>query len=59
MKRALKRLGLGFVGLVVVLVVVGLFVPRQWKVEKSIVITSVNRDGWLACASGRMSLAPM
>ncbi|MFY0527484.1 SRPBCC family protein [Archangium gephyra] len=40
MKRALKRLGLGFVGLVVVLTVVGLFLPRQWKVERSIVINA-------------------
>lgn len=40
MKRALKRLGLGLVGLGVVLTVVGLFLPRQWKVERSIVINA-------------------
>jgi Polyketide cyclase / dehydrase and lipid transport len=38
MKRVLKIVGLGFVGLVVVLTVVGLLLPRQWKVERSVVI---------------------
>lgn len=36
--RVLKMLGLGFLGLVAVLVVVGLFLPRQWRVERSVVV---------------------
>jgi hypothetical protein len=38
MKRVLKIVGLGFLGLVAVLVVVGLFLPRQWHVERTVVI---------------------
>ena len=38
MKRVLVRLGLGLLALVVVLAVVGLFLPRQWHVERSVVI---------------------
>jgi hypothetical protein len=38
MKRVLKIVGLGLVGLVAVLVVVGLFLPRQWHVERTVVI---------------------
>ncbi len=40
MKRALKFVGLGLVGLVVVVTVVGLLLPRQWHVEQSIVINA-------------------
>ena len=40
MTRVLKRVGLGLVGLVGVLTVVGLLLPRQWRVERSIVINA-------------------
>jgi hypothetical protein len=40
MKRVLKIVGLGVVGLVAVLVVVGLFLPRQWHVERTAVINA-------------------
>jgi hypothetical protein len=36
--RVLKILGLGLLGLIAVLVVVGLFLPRQWHVERTVVI---------------------
>lgn len=38
MKKTLKRVGLGLLGVVVLLVIVGLFLPRQWRVERSIVV---------------------
>ncbi|WNG51698.1 SRPBCC family protein [Archangium minus] len=40
MKRVLMRMGLVLVALVGVLVVVGLFLPRQWHVERSVVINA-------------------
>jgi hypothetical protein len=40
MKRVLKVVGLGLVGLVAVLVGVGLFLPRTWHVERSVVINA-------------------
>jgi hypothetical protein len=40
MKRVLKIAGLGFAALVVVLGVVGLFLPRQWHVEQVVVINA-------------------
>jgi hypothetical protein len=40
MKRVLKRVGLGLVALVVVLAAVGVFLPRQWHVERSVVISA-------------------
>lgn len=40
MMRVLKIGGLGLVGLVAVLVVVGLFLPRQWHVEQTVVINA-------------------
>jgi hypothetical protein len=40
MKRVLKIGGLGLGGLVVALVVVGLFLPRQWHVEQTVVINA-------------------
>ncbi len=40
MMRVLKIGGLGLGGLVVVLVVVGLFLPRQWHVERTVVINA-------------------
>ena len=40
MKRVLKVVGLGLVGLVAVLVAVGLFLPRTWHVETSVVINA-------------------
>jgi hypothetical protein len=44
MKRFLKVAGLGLVGLVGVLTVVGLFLPRQWHVERSVVINAAPED---------------
>jgi Polyketide cyclase / dehydrase and lipid transport len=38
MKKALKLAALGLLGVVVLLVLVGLFLPRQWRVERAIVI---------------------
>jgi hypothetical protein len=38
MKRVLKAVGLGLMALVGLLVVVGLFLPRQWRVERSVAI---------------------
>ncbi|MBN1203933.1 MAG: SRPBCC family protein [Myxococcaceae bacterium] len=38
MKRVLKIVGLGLVALVAVFVVVGLFLPRQWRVEQTLLI---------------------
>lgn len=40
MKRFLKVAGLGLGGLVVVVTVVGLFLTRQWHVERSVVINA-------------------
>ncbi|HYO53697.1 SRPBCC family protein [Archangium sp.] len=40
MKRVLKVAGLGLVGLVAVLFGVGLFLPRQWHVERSVLINA-------------------
>lgn len=40
MKKILKYIGMGFGGLVVLLVVVGLFLPREWSVERSVVINA-------------------
>ena len=40
MKRVLKIVGLGLGGLVAALVVVGLFLPRQWNVEETVVINA-------------------
>lgn len=40
MKRILKLGGLGLVALVAVLAVVGLFLPRQWHVERTLVINA-------------------
>jgi hypothetical protein len=40
MKRFLKRAGLGLVGLVAVLSGVGLVLPREWRVERSVVINA-------------------
>jgi hypothetical protein len=40
MKRVLKALGLGLVVLVGLFVAVGLFLPRQWHVERSVVISA-------------------
>ena len=39
--RVLKMLGLGLLGLIAVLVVVGLFLPRQWHVERTVVIKEI------------------
>jgi hypothetical protein len=38
MKRVLKIVGLGVAALVAVFVVVGIFLPRQWRVEQTLVI---------------------
>ncbi|WP_157774986.1 hypothetical protein [Melittangium boletus] len=38
MKKIMKRGALGLVGLVAVLVGVGLVLPRQWHVERSVLI---------------------
>lgn len=40
MKRVLKIGGLGLGGLVAAVVVVGLFLPRQWHVEQTVVINA-------------------
>jgi hypothetical protein len=40
MKRFLKFAGLGLVAMVTGLTVVGLFLPRQWHVERSVVINA-------------------
>jgi polyketide cyclase/dehydrase/lipid transport protein len=40
MKRVLKRVGLGLVALGVVLAAVGVFLPRQWHVERTVVISA-------------------
>ncbi|PTL79546.1 SRPBCC family protein [Vitiosangium sp. GDMCC 1.1324] len=44
MKRVLKRVGLGLVALVLVLVAVGLFLPRQWRVQRSVVINATPQQ---------------
>lgn len=40
MKRVVKIVGLGLVGLVVVLGVVGIFLPRQWHVEQTVLVNA-------------------
>src|SRR5688572_14419408 len=40
MKRVLKIVGLGFAALMAVLVVVGLFLPRQWRVEQVVLVNA-------------------
>lgn len=40
MKSVLKKVGLGLVGLVGVLAAVGLVLPREWRVERSVVINA-------------------
>jgi len=40
MKRVLKIAGLGLVALVAVLVVVGIFLPRKWRVEQEVLINA-------------------